>query len=168
MRDVNFVILLRRQQEKSRNKNFNYYQHRIYNEEGSKNRNSTSVWVIQDNALLNFGSLLARQSSLWQWPWEDYSTLNGTIRSFVNNRTHIQPVTFIFIFKLMIAMISCVCVCGLIICRHVLFISSFLFSLLPDIVHRCPFLHRTAGDTERRYHLRYYKTCMCVHGEFKI
>ncbi|XP_055699769.1 putative E3 ubiquitin-protein ligase UNKL isoform X4 [Phlebotomus papatasi] len=27
----------------------------------------------------------------------------------------------------------------------------------------CPFLHRTAGDTERRYHLRYYKTCMCVH-----
>uniref|UniRef100_A0A6A7G6X3 RING finger protein unkempt homolog n=4 Tax=Hirondellea gigas TaxID=1518452 RepID=A0A6A7G6X3_9CRUS len=27
----------------------------------------------------------------------------------------------------------------------------------------CPFLHRTAGDTERRYHLRYYKTGMCVH-----
>nr|QFR37583.1 unkempt [Odontopera bidentata] len=27
----------------------------------------------------------------------------------------------------------------------------------------CPFLHRTAGDTERRCHLRYYKTCMCVH-----
>lgn len=27
----------------------------------------------------------------------------------------------------------------------------------------CPRLHRTAGDTERRYHLRYYKTCMCVH-----
>lgn len=27
----------------------------------------------------------------------------------------------------------------------------------------CPFLHRTAGDTERRYHLRYYKTCPCVH-----
>nr|CAD7198051.1 unnamed protein product [Timema douglasi] len=26
----------------------------------------------------------------------------------------------------------------------------------------CPFLHRTAGDTERRYHLRYYKTCMCA------
>lgn len=24
-------------------------------------------------------------------------------------------------------------------------------------------MHRTAGDTERRYHLRYYKTCMCVH-----
>uniref|UniRef100_A0A8W7PLM4 Unkempt zinc finger domain-containing protein n=1 Tax=Anopheles coluzzii TaxID=1518534 RepID=A0A8W7PLM4_ANOCL len=29
--------------------------------------------------------------------------------------------------------------------------------------YTCPFLHRTAGDTERRYHLRYYKTCMCVH-----
>ena len=24
-------------------------------------------------------------------------------------------------------------------------------------------LHRTAGDTERRYHLRYYKTSVCVH-----
>jgi len=27
----------------------------------------------------------------------------------------------------------------------------------------CMLLHRTAGDTERRYHLRYYKTGMCVH-----
>jgi len=27
----------------------------------------------------------------------------------------------------------------------------------------CTLLHRTAGDTERRYHLRYYKTGMCVH-----
>ncbi|OXA55452.1 probable serine/threonine-protein kinase ndrD isoform X2 [Folsomia candida] len=27
----------------------------------------------------------------------------------------------------------------------------------------CPLLHRTAGDTERRYHLRYFKTCMCVY-----
>ncbi|KAK7112115.1 RING finger protein unkempt homolog [Littorina saxatilis] len=27
----------------------------------------------------------------------------------------------------------------------------------------CPFLHRTAGDTERRYHLRYYKTGTCVY-----
>ncbi|RXM30362.1 RING finger protein unkempt-like [Acipenser ruthenus] len=27
----------------------------------------------------------------------------------------------------------------------------------------CPFLHRTAGDTERRYHLRYYKTGTCIH-----
>ena len=28
---------------------------------------------------------------------------------------------------------------------------------------RCLLLHRTAGDTERRYHLRYYKTSVCVH-----
>ncbi len=28
---------------------------------------------------------------------------------------------------------------------------------------RCPYLHRTAGDTERRYHLRYYKTSTCVY-----
>ncbi|XP_029823203.1 RING finger protein unkempt homolog isoform X2 [Ixodes scapularis] len=27
----------------------------------------------------------------------------------------------------------------------------------------CRFLHRTAGDTERRYHLRYYKTGICVY-----
>eukprot|EP00057_Strongylocentrotus_purpuratus_P010289 XP_011664763.1 PREDICTED: putative E3 ubiquitin-protein ligase UNKL isoform X2 [Strongylocentrotus purpuratus] len=27
----------------------------------------------------------------------------------------------------------------------------------------CPFLHRNTGDTERRYHLRYYKTGTCVH-----
>ncbi|GBN74346.1 RING finger protein unkempt [Araneus ventricosus] len=26
----------------------------------------------------------------------------------------------------------------------------------------CSYLHRTAGDTERRYHLRYYKTGVCV------
>lgn len=30
-------------------------------------------------------------------------------------------------------------------------------------IFRCPFLHRTAGDTERRYHLRYYKTGTCVY-----
>lgn len=30
-------------------------------------------------------------------------------------------------------------------------------------IFRCPSLHRTAGDTERRYHLRYYKTCPCVY-----
>ena len=29
--------------------------------------------------------------------------------------------------------------------------------------YSCPLLHRTAGDTERRYHLRYYKTCTCVY-----
>ena len=28
---------------------------------------------------------------------------------------------------------------------------------------RCPYLHRNAGDTERRYHLRYYKTSTCVY-----
>ncbi|ELW68307.1 RING finger protein unkempt like protein [Tupaia chinensis] len=27
----------------------------------------------------------------------------------------------------------------------------------------CPLLHRTTGDTERRYHLRYYKTGICIH-----
>lgn len=31
------------------------------------------------------------------------------------------------------------------------------------IGEECCLLHRTAGDTERRYHLRYYKTGMCVH-----
>ncbi|KAG1657407.1 RING finger protein unkempt [Nymphon striatum] len=34
--------------------------------------------------------------------------------------------------------------------------------LCPD-GDECPYLHRTAGDTERRYHLRYYKTGMCVY-----
>lgn len=37
------------------------------------------------------------------------------------------------------------------------FANAFLFSF------RCPFLHRVAGDVERRYHLRYYKTSPCVH-----
>uniref|UniRef100_A0A8C8JBB1 C3H1-type domain-containing protein n=1 Tax=Oncorhynchus tshawytscha TaxID=74940 RepID=A0A8C8JBB1_ONCTS len=32
----------------------------------------------------------------------------------------------------------------------------------PD-ADECPFLHGTAGDTERRYHLRYYKTGSCIH-----
>lgn len=36
---------------------------------------------------------------------------------------------------------------------------------MPIIIffYRCPYLHRTAGDTERRYHLRYYKTGVCVY-----
>ena len=39
-----------------------------------------------------------------------------------------------------------------------------VYSLLcSTICFRCVFLHRTAGDTERRYHLRYYKTSVCVH-----
>lgn len=40
-----------------------------------------------------------------------------------------------------------------------MFIKWSFFSLC----YRCPFLHRTAGDTERRYHLRYYKTGSCIH-----
>uniref|UniRef100_A0A4W5PU50 Unk zinc finger n=1 Tax=Hucho hucho TaxID=62062 RepID=A0A4W5PU50_9TELE len=32
----------------------------------------------------------------------------------------------------------------------------------PD-ADECPLLHGTAGDTERRYHLRYYKTGSCIH-----
>jgi len=27
----------------------------------------------------------------------------------------------------------------------------------------CPYIHRNTGDTERRYHLRYYKTGTCIH-----
>lgn len=27
----------------------------------------------------------------------------------------------------------------------------------------CPYVHRNAGDTEKRYHLRYFKTAVCVH-----
>lgn len=27
----------------------------------------------------------------------------------------------------------------------------------------CPYLHRNTNDTERRYHLRYYKTSICIH-----
>ena len=30
-------------------------------------------------------------------------------------------------------------------------------------VNRCSLLHRNSGDTERRYHIRYYKTASCVH-----
>lgn len=36
-------------------------------------------------------------------------------------------------------------------------------SLCVVLVCRCPYLHRNAGDTERRYHLRYYKTSTCVY-----
>lgn len=39
-------------------------------------------------------------------------------------------------------------------------VLNWNFSILS---YRCPFLHRTAGDTERRYHLRYYKTGSCIH-----
>ena len=30
-------------------------------------------------------------------------------------------------------------------------------------IFSCSCLHRNAGDTERRYHLRYYKTSTCVY-----
>lgn len=39
----------------------------------------------------------------------------------------------------------------------------FLFTGICPDGDECPCLHRTAGDTERRYHLRYYKTAPCVH-----
>ncbi|KAM6320241.1 putative E3 ubiquitin-protein ligase UNKL isoform 2-T2 [Podargus strigoides] len=29
--------------------------------------------------------------------------------------------------------------------------------------YTCSYLHRTTGDTERKYHLRYYKTGTCIH-----
>ena len=38
-----------------------------------------------------------------------------------------------------------------------------MFFFLQKKKSSCPCLHRTAGDTERRYHLRYYKTGMCVY-----
>ena len=46
-----------------------------------------------------------------------------------------------------------------------LFLNSdfFINILIFLFIYRCPYLHRTAGDTERRYHLKYYKTGMCVH-----
>lgn len=40
-------------------------------------------------------------------------------------------------------------------------VDSLQFSLF--FTSRCPLLHRVAGDAERRYHPRYYKTCICVH-----
>ena len=44
------------------------------------------------------------------------------------------------------------------------FNSNFFTNILIFLfIYRCPYLHRTAGDTERRYHLKYYKTGMCVH-----
>lgn len=41
--------------------------------------------------------------------------------------------------------------------RH--FFSEYSIPLFPS----CPYLHRTTGDTERKYHLRYYKTGTCIH-----
>uniref|UniRef100_A0A7N6FKP7 C3H1-type domain-containing protein n=1 Tax=Anabas testudineus TaxID=64144 RepID=A0A7N6FKP7_ANATE len=36
-------------------------------------------------------------------------------------------------------------------------------SMLYPYILSCPYLHRTTGDTERKYHLRYYKTGTCIH-----
>ena len=47
--------------------------------------------------------------------------------------------------------------------RPAFLLSPVASQLCKTVVHRCGLLHRTAGDTERRYHLRYYKTGMCVH-----
>lgn len=39
----------------------------------------------------------------------------------------------------------------------------FLQSDCQIIYFSCEFLHRVAGDVERKYHPRYYKTALCVH-----
>lgn len=39
----------------------------------------------------------------------------------------------------------------------------FLSVLHVPLFSSCPYLHRTTGDTERKYHLRYYKTGTCIH-----
>ncbi|RWS30453.1 E3 ubiquitin-protein ligase UNKL-like protein [Leptotrombidium deliense] len=40
---------------------------------------------------------------------------------------------------------------------------TLIVALFSCCNRRCTHLHRTAGDTERRYHLRYYKTGICVY-----
>lgn len=52
----------------------------------------------------------------------------------------------------------------LIVCelKKIIIINDYQF-MRANIFFSCPFLHRTAGDTERRYHLRYYKTGTCVY-----
>ena len=45
----------------------------------------------------------------------------------------------------------------------IIIVLTTLLTFFSTLLCRCPFLHRTAGDTERRYHLKYYKTGMCVH-----
>lgn len=53
------------------------------------------------------------------------------------------------------------------ICRNSYSLAQTFYKTFPFFVcafhSRCLFLHRTAGDTERRYHLRYYKTGSCIH-----
>ena len=43
------------------------------------------------------------------------------------------------------------------------FIFYFSISNFFTFIYSCPYLHRVAGDVERRYHLRYYKTSPCVY-----
>lgn len=44
-----------------------------------------------------------------------------------------------------------------------LFFPAKWLNLLIPVFSSCPYLHRTTGDTERKYHLRYYKTGTCIH-----
>eukprot|EP00064_Thunnus_orientalis_P008466 superscaffoldBa00001005_g8489 len=45
-------------------------------------------------------------------------------------------------------------------CHHRLDLHLHVRSEVSEV---CPYLHRTTGDTERKYHLRYYKTGTCIH-----
>ena len=40
-------------------------------------------------------------------------------------------------------------------------VTSLAHVISRHFLRRCPLLHRNAGDTERRFHLRYYKTTVC-------
>ena len=61
-------------------------------------------------------------------------------------------------------MFSCSCDFGAYWSDHPLKCSFLSTPNYPPLLpSRCPYLHRTAGDTERRYHLRYYKTSTCVY-----
>ena len=45
----------------------------------------------------------------------------------------------------------------------IIFFHAFEVERFCCFLFSCPYLHRVAGDVERRYHLRYYKTSPCVH-----
>lgn len=82
------------------------------------------------------------------------------------NRNILELHTQIYLFHVINSVFFNLSYCNP-VCRDDLLFYYFryicIFSRSILIFFRCPFLHRTAGDTERRYHLRYYKTCMCVH-----
>lgn len=133
---------------------------------------SGAVCVIADKALLWFSSR-ARKSSLGNdlekllpQHWTVQYTRTPLSLCVVNNRTHqAVPVTFLFVFDKADASTWWTCMHAIgfvdvLPSSRRIFMYFMFFSFR---THRCPFLHRTAGDTERRYHLRYYKTCMCVH-----